>query len=202
MANRGRYLIADLFAALLILPAAAAAHTGIDAPLASPAPAASFGPASCPGAAISPTDVVAGQFDASLQGSFVDIPFDVPSGTTAVRVKYCYDPPIGPFTKHTLDLGLYEPRADPSKPWGPNEFRGWGGSSHPDVVVTPEGFSSEADYRLNPRGNVPGKTTRGFLPGPIPPGQWAVELGVAAVIPPDLGGDGKVGWRGGIGLSA
>lgn len=185
-----------LAAALYALPAPAGAHTGAGAPLAVPAPSTSFGPASCPGASINPTHVVTGQFDSSLQGSFVDIPFDVPAGTTAVRVKYCYDPPLGPFTKHTLDLGLYEPRADRSKPWGPHEFRGWGGSSHPDVIVSPEGFSTEAQYKLNPKGNVPGKTTRGFLPGPIPAGQWAVELGVAAVITPDLGDlDGKVGWR-------
>jgi hypothetical protein len=194
--NRGRYLIAVVVAALLIVPGQAAAHTGSGFELAAPAPSTSFGPASCPGAPITPTYVITGQFDASLQGSFVDLPFDVPAATTAVRVKYCYDPPLGPFTKHTLDLGLYEPRADASKPWGVHEFRGWGGSSHPDVIVSPEGFSTEAQYRLDPRGNVPGKTTRGFLPGPIPPGQWAVELGVAAVITQELGdADGKVGWR-------
>src|SRR5436190_8180768 len=191
-----------LAAALWAFPAGAVAHTGAGATRAVPAPATSIGPASCPGASINPTPAVTGQFDSSLQGSFVDIPFDVPAGTTSVRVKYCYDPPIGPFTKHTLDLGLYQPRADASKPWGPHEFRGWGGSSHPDVIVSPEGFSTEAQYRLNPKGNVPGKTTRGFLPGPVPAGQWAVELGVAAVITPDLGDlDGKVGWRVEIELS-
>jgi hypothetical protein len=200
--ERGRYLIAVLVAALLILPGQAAAHTGSATDLAAPAPSTSFGPASCPGAPIAPVYAITGQFDASLQGSFVELPFEVPAGTTAVRVKYCYDPPLGPFTKHTIDLGLYEPRSDPSKPWGPREFRGWGGSSHPDVIVSPEGFSTEAEYRLNPTGNVPGKTTRGFLPGPIPPGQWAVELGVAAVITQDLGdSDGKVGWRVEIELS-
>jgi hypothetical protein len=202
MENRGRYLVAVLAGALLLLPASAGAHTGSGFQVASPSPSTSFGPASCPGAPINPTHVVTGQFDASLQGSFVDLPFDVPAGTTAVRVKYCYDPPIGPFTKHTLDLGLYQPRPDPAKPWGTSEFRGWGGSSHPDVIVSPEGFSTEAQYRLDPRGNAPGKTTRGFLPGPIPTGQWAVELGVAAVITPDLGdADGKVGWRVEIELS-
>jgi hypothetical protein len=191
-----------LAAALLIVPAPSGAHTGSGVQLAAPAPSTSFGPASCPGAAINPTYVVTGQFDSSLQGSFVDLPFDVPAGTTAVRVKYCYDPPLGPFTKHTLDLGLYQPRSRPWKPWGTREFRGWGGSSHPDVIVSPEGFSTEAEYRANPRGNVPGKTTRGFRPGPIPAGQWAVELGVAAVITQDLGdSDGQVGWRVEIELS-
>lgn len=202
MQKRGRYLIAGLAAALVLLPGQSAAHTGSGLQVPSPAPSTSFGPASCPGDPINPTHVVTGQFDSSLQGSFVDLPFDVPAGTTAVRVKYCYDPPIGPFTKHTIDLGIYQPRSSESRPWGRREFRGWGGSSHPDVIVSPEGFSTEAQYRLNPRGNVPGKTTRGFLPGPIPAGQWAVELGVAAVITPDLGdADGKVGWRVEIELS-
>ena len=80
--------------------------------------------------------------------------------------------------------------------WGPREFRGWGGSSHPDVTLSAEGFSSEADYIAQPRIEPPGKTTRAFLPGPIRAGRWAAELGVAAVIPQSEGdADGKVGWR-------
>ena len=91
------------------------------------------------------------------------LPFDVPAGTTAVRVKYCFDQPEVPTpnVRHTLDLGIYDPRG----------FRGWGGSSHPDVTLSPEGFSTEAEYLAKPKGNVPGKTTRGFRPGPIRPGQ-------------------------------
>ena len=64
------------------------------------------------------------------------------------------------------------------------------------MTLSAEGFSSEADYLAKPRIEVPGKTTRGFLPGPIRPGRWAAELGVAAVIPQaDGDADGKVGWR-------
>ena len=41
------------------------------------------------------------------------------------------------------------------------------------------------------------------MPGPIVPGEWAVELGVAAVISQALGdSDGKVGWRVEIELSS
>jgi hypothetical protein len=101
MGQRERYLIAELAAALVLLPGHAVAHTGSGLQVPSPAPSTSFGPASCPGDPINPTHVVTGQFDSSLQGSFVDLPFDVPAGTTAVRVRYCYDPPIGIFTKHT-----------------------------------------------------------------------------------------------------
>jgi len=190
--------LALLAVGALALPAGAGAHGGT-----APAAATALGPASCPGAAIQPSQVITGEFPAELQGSFVLLPFAVPAGTTAVRVKYCWDPPIGPFVRHTLDLGLYEPRAEPGALYGPREFRGWGGSSHPDVIVSPEGFKSEAEYVASPRTNVPGKTTRGFMPGPIPAGEWAVELGVAAVVSKALGdADGKVGWRVEIELSS
>jgi hypothetical protein len=182
----------------LWLPAGAGAHA-----VSAPAAATTLGPTSCPGAAIQPSQVITGEFASELQGSFVLLPFQVPAGTTAVRVKYCWDPPIGPFVRHTLDLGLYQARTEPGALYGPREFRGWGGSSHPDVIVSPEGFKSEAEYVASPRTNVPGKTTRGFLPGPIAPGEWAVELGVAAVVTQDLGDpDAKVGWRVEIELSS
>src|SRR4051794_5610357 len=67
--KRGRYLSAVVVAAMLMLPGWAVAHTGSGLVLASPAPSASFGPASCPGAPIAPTHVITGQFDAGLQGS-------------------------------------------------------------------------------------------------------------------------------------
>ena len=101
--------------ALLCLPAGAGAHADGSAPAA----ATALGPTSCPGAAIEPTQVITGEFGAELQGSFVLLPFNVPEGTTAVRVKYCWDPPIGPFVRHTLDLGLYQARATPGALYGP-----------------------------------------------------------------------------------
>ena len=146
--------------------------------------------------------MITGEFGTELQGSYVMLPFDVPQATTAVRVKYCFDQPDALVTtpafsaRHTLDLGLYGPRGDSSRTWGVPEFRGWGGSSHPDVTVSAEGFSSEGEYVAKPRIDPPGKTTRAFLPGPIQPGEWAVELGVAAVVPRSLGDlDEKVAWR-------
>jgi hypothetical protein len=96
--------------------------------LAAPAHASAAAPAQCPGAAIRADRAIAGAFPADLQGSYVRVPFDVPAGTTSVRVKYCYDQPEVPTpnVKHTLDLGIYDPRG----------FRGWGGSSHPDVTLS------------------------------------------------------------------
>ena len=155
-------------------------------------------PTSCPGRAITPTRVITGEFGKELEKSYVMVPFDVPRGTTAVRVKYCWDRPEGPTAtdRHTLDLGLYQPRRHNHRIWGTDEFRGWGGSSHPDVTVSPEGFSTEAQYTASPRIDPPGKTTRAFLPGAIKPGQWAAELGVAAVVGQADGDlDGKVAWR-------
>lgn len=143
----------------------------------------------CTGSPIGPTQVITGTFPADLQGSYVMVPVEVPAGTTALRVKYCYSQPSGPTTanaKNTLDLGL----------WDPSGFRGWGGSSHPDVTVSPRGFSSEAAYLADPKADVPGMTTRGFLPGPVPAGRWQVELGVGGVLTPGQGNPaGTVGWR-------
>jgi hypothetical protein len=173
----------------------------------SPAPVTprTIGPNGCSGDPIVPTQVIEGEFVSSLQGAYVMVPFDVPEGTTQVRVKYCWDEPEGPTTanaRHTVDLGLWQPGPEPSV-WGPKQFRGWGGSSHPDVSITPQGFSSEAQYLARPRGHVPGRTTRGFVPGPIPAGTWAAELGVGGVVSQaDGDADGRVRWRVEIALSA
>ena len=180
-----RRIVAALCAPLFLLAAAPAAHA---------AP-----PAACPGDPIAVDRAITGEFSRAQQGSYVLVPFDVPAGTTSVRVKYCYDQPEAPTSaqlRHTLDLGLYDARSAPGALWGEREFRGWGGSSHPDVTVTPQGFSSEQQYRARPKGHVPGRTTRGYLPGVIPAGQWAAELGVAAVVSQTEGDlDGRVGWR-------
>ena len=167
---------------------------------------AAAAPATCPGRPIEPDRAITGDFPAELEKSYVMLPFDVPAGTTAVRVKYCHDQPEVQLpsvpVRHTLDLGLYGPRDDPSRTWGVEEFRGWGGSSHPDVTVSAEGFSSEEQYLARPRIEPPGKTTRAFRPGQIRPGEWAVELGLGGVAPQELGdADGKVAWRVEIELS-
>jgi len=189
------------FAALLpwiaLVAAPALVHAdagGVAAPAGLP-----IGDGRCAGGdPIAPTQVVEGSFPHSLQGSYVMVPFDVPAGTTSVRVKYCWDSPEGTTpdgSSHTIDLGLWQP-PPAGRTWGTAEFRGWGGSSHPDVTITPQGFSSEAEYLARPKGHVPGRTTRGFLPGPIPAGAWAAELGVAAVVPADEGdATGEVRWR-------
>jgi hypothetical protein len=107
------------------------------------------------------------------------VPFDVPDGATRVRVKICYDQPESPTSsqiKHTLDLGVYDASTDGF--YDNNEFRGWGGSSRPNVLITPR------------------QATVGYKPGPIPAGRWAAEIGVAAVAGRAEGDlDGEVAWR-------
>jgi len=169
--------------------APAAAHGSLE-PWPIPIGPNSLGP--CPGAAITPDRVVTGAFPQSLIGSYVMLPFAVPSGTTQVRVKYCWE-----GGGNTVDLGIWQAR-EGEAPWAEPQFRGWGGSSHPDVAISAQGFSTEEQYRADPKGYVAGRTTRGFVPGPIPAGTWAAELGVGFVVED---GDGMADFRVEIELS-
>src|SRR3712207_9551476 len=88
-----------------------------------PVAAAAAADEPCSGDPITPDRVVTGEFGRELMRGYVFVPFTVPAGTTAVRVKYCYDQPDTPLSdqvKHTLDLGLYEARRDGFGPWGPS----------------------------------------------------------------------------------
>src|SRR5687767_8201134 len=128
-------------------------------------PAGAAAPATCPGPNSSETVSFTGTFSEAVEGSHVMVPFDVPEGTTRVRLRLCYDQPDLPTSaqiKHTLDLGVYDARGTDGV-HDEDEFRGWGGSSRPEVLITPE------------------QATNGFMPGPIPAGEWAAEIGVAAV---------------------
>jgi hypothetical protein len=179
--------------ALLVLAGVLGSH---------PRTAAGLPPTSCPGDPITPTEIIEGTFASALEGAYVMVPFVVPPGTTQVRVKYCWDQPESGSLGHTIDLGLWDARPAGGT-WGRKQFRGWGGSSHPDVTITRQGFSSEAEYLAKPRGHVPGRTQRGFVPGRIPAGEWAAELGVAAVIKTSEGdATGEVAWRVEIALSS
>ena len=103
-----------------------------------PAAALAAAPASCAGAAdssLQPQRVITGEFDTSLEGAYVMLPFVVPAGTTAVRVRYCHDQPEAPT--NAQHQARARPRAvakrarRPARRGHEPEFRGWGGSSHP-----------------------------------------------------------------------
>jgi hypothetical protein len=188
-----------LTVAIALLPALALPDgPGGLAPLAEPDVAYAAVDAPCGGEPMpSPDAVVTGGFEADLQGSYVMVPFDVPAGTDAIRVKYCHDQPAlaqipgtSTLNKHTLDLGLYGPRAGDEGLWDEAEFRGWGGSSRKDVTLSPE-----ASIDPDPAPVATTETTVGYRPGPIEPGAWAAELGVAAVGQETVAEDGEVRWR-------
>lgn len=133
-------------------------------------------PARCGDKGPAADQVFTGSFDRSLEGAYVMVPFEVPAGTTKVGLRLCHDQPEAPTSsqiKHTLDLGLFDASEDAH---GEEEFRGWGGSSRLHAWVSPN------------------EATLGFLPGSIPGGRWAAEIGVAAIAT-EGDSDGKVAWR-------
>jgi Ca2+-binding RTX toxin-like protein len=191
-----------LLAFLLALPASASAHGSPSEPqptlqprLAGDSATAVASCGAAPGRPFNPDQNVTGQFTAADQGSYVMIPFDVPVGADAIRIRYCNDQPASTeplnANKHTIDLGVYEPESstDADTLWGREEFRGWGGSSRPDTTISGEAVSPEATAR----GTT--DTTVGYLPGAIPAGTWAAELGVAAIADEGPTEDGAVEWR-------
>ncbi|HVF53224.1 MAG TPA: CehA/McbA family metallohydrolase [Actinomycetota bacterium] len=127
-----------------------------------------------------PTLSFGGSLSEDYEGSYLMVPFRVPRGTTKVTVRLCHDQPDSPTSaeiKHTLDLGIYDKRG-PNGFFDRDGFRGWGGSSRLDVSISPEA------------------ATVGFIPGVIPPGEWAAEIGIAAIVGVPFGDpDGSVEWR-------
>ena len=125
-----------------------------------------------------------GTVTAAQQGSYVQIPFGVPPGTTAIRIRYCYDTsPSGT----TLDMGVYEPLHQGDTIPGPPERRGWSGSAVKDLAISENGFSPPGVYEPARKAYVPGYTTRAYQPGPLPAGTWTAELGIAALGGPSAG---------------
>ncbi|HET6830849.1 MAG TPA: CehA/McbA family metallohydrolase [Solirubrobacterales bacterium] len=134
---------------------------------------------------------VKGDIDSARTGGYLQIPFDVPAGTTGIQVRYSYDQPGGGCGggPNTLDMGVYEPKANPSSPaFEQSDRRGWSGSAVKNLAIAQNGFSDETTYLADRRAFVNGRTTRAYEPGPIPAGTWAVELGIAYVDPADADG--------------
>lgn len=167
------------------------------APVLEPEIAYAAADAPCGGAPLAEPDlVITGSFGRELEGGYVMLPFQVPAATDALRVKYCHDQPLlttvpgtDQVNKHTLDMGIYGPRQG-DRLWAEDEFRGWGGSSRKDVTISPEGTIDP-----DPAPVATSETTVGYRPGPVEPGEWAVELGVAAIGQETLAEDGEVAWR-------
>ena len=97
---------------------------------------------------------------------YLMLPFEVKSGTARLEVEYDWDalPPSIPdnlLTQTIFDLGLWDEHGYRSA----DGFRGWSGSRHKQVFI-------QAD-----------SAQRAYRPGPINPGIWHVDLGIAAVSP-------------------
>lgn len=95
--------------------------------------------------------------EARAAGRYQYVPFDVPAGTSSIRIEQSYDKASG---ANAVDLGLFEP--------GPLEFgsramRGWSGGARMEILLG-EGTASP-----------------GYRPGPLPAGRWHVILGLYKV---------------------
>jgi len=100
-------------------------------------------------------------------------PFVVAEGSERVELSYQWteragNPPANPLTNTTLDLGLWDERGYRSA----DGFRGWGGSRQ-----------GRMDQNQSPSFVQEDSADRGYIPGPVKPGTWTAELGVAAVSP-------------------
>jgi hypothetical protein len=146
--------------ALLLL----AACSGSDAPMHALPPAEN---ACAPGAEALEFRGEVGTADAK---TYLYQPFEVSADTRRVELSYQWTEKPGlpdtPLTTTTLDLGLYDQRGVRAG------FRGWGGSRQGRLDRNQFPVFVQADA-----------ADRGFEPGPIQPGTWYAELGIAAVSP-------------------
>lgn len=123
-----------------------------------------------------PEVVIRGTALPADEKTFLVLPFEVAAGATRVEVDYEWKPlpptlPDNPITRTVLDLGLWDEHGYRS----PDGFRGWSGSRARKIFV-------QADA-----------AERGYRPGPVKPGVWYAELGLAAIGP--TGADWKVTVR-------
>ena len=143
-----------------------------------------------PGTGMSPVLDVQGDLASSRTGGYLQIPFQVDPGATAIQVRYSYDQADGGCSgPNTLDMGVYQPKSDPSSAaYEQADRRGWSGSAVKNLAIAENGFTDETTYNASRKAFVNGFTTRAYQPGPIQAGAWAVELGIAYIDPSDIDG--------------
>jgi hypothetical protein len=93
-------------------------------------------------------------------GRYQYVPVEVAAGVTELTISYRYSGDGGGET--VVDLGLFEPGP---LSLGTRAFRGYSGGSQRTVTIARD------------------HATPGYLPGPIPAGQWHVLLGLYQVAP-------------------
>jgi len=92
-----------------------------------------------------------------VSGRYQYVPFEVPAGTATLRVSSQYDRVNG---DNVVDLGVFEPGP---LDLGTHAFRGYSGGA-------------KTGFEIGAR-----ETSSGYRPGPLPPGQWHVMLGLYQV---------------------
>jgi hypothetical protein len=97
--------------------------------------------------------VITGQYTVADWGKYLELPFAVPAGTTAIKVKYSYAADDNKTA--VLEIGVYDPE----------KFRGWSSTAKKEFTIARD----------------LARTTDSYLAGAIPAGEWRVELGVASV---------------------
>ncbi len=112
-----------------------------------------------------------GTVDTSDSKTFMYLPFKVAEGTTRVEVGYAWSElgtPRDQFDFTTLDLAL---RDGGVRSWtsASEGFRGWSGSNQAKLHQNQPRIFVQAD-----------SASRSYSPGPVEPGTWNVEVGVAA----------------------
>lgn len=104
----------------------------------------------------------AGLLSPARARSFVVRPFEVPAGAGTLRIRFSFGPPRPAQYRNLVTLSLFDP----------DGFRGAGHRHAPrqEVLVGPQG------------------ATPGFVPGPLTPGRWTLEVDCHAVLPSEIGG--------------
>ncbi|GIV77040.1 MAG: phosphoesterase [Litorilinea sp.] len=94
-------------------------------------------------------------------GPYVYLPFRLPQPARRLHVAYRYSAAISSDQVHggnVIDIGLFDPRGH-DFPGGAG-FRGWSGSARQEFTIGLE------------------EATPGYLPGPLPPGEYQIILGL------------------------
>ncbi|MEQ1439782.1 CehA/McbA family metallohydrolase [Fontimonas sp. SYSU GA230001] len=180
------------FALLLALGLGACGGGSRSAAVATPAPTATPDPTPPASACVpgGPAVEYAGHAGPDQARTYRMLPFTVASGTGRVELAYGWSEsgtlPGTPLTATTFDLGLWDAHGYRAR----DGFRGWSGSRQGRIDLDQPPVFVEA-----------GAAERGYLPGPILPGTWFAELGIAAVGPDGADWTVRIACKAGGGLT-
>ena len=115
---------------------------------------------------------VQGDIAATRTGGYLQIPFTVPPGRRhpgPLLLRPARATRAAAATPNTLDMGVYQPKANPSSPvYEQTDRRGWSGSAVKNLAIAENGFTDDTTYNADKKAFVNGFTTRAYQPGPDP----------------------------------